>query len=374
LAVLMKNHMITTPIVAGLILCMVLYYQADLIAGDKPLLSEAIAKEINTKGVAAATKQFASAYKTDKDQYTVDMEGISELGKKFMQENNFEAAGAVMQIAAPYMMMITLGAQDTYSAEMADQIAEEKHRQEDRQEQYQEQEKRSQEKLKAERDIAMKEPVSATSLTGTKPLIDLNVEFSAISYLDATNPGGRKYNSVLNINHGLKKTRFENKKKQHEPISIFRFDKGVIWLVHREKKRYAGLKLYQEFKLTTGMGIGSHVDHLMRARSTLLSPKGLKDMGKETINGHRTTHYYKKISNLGYEDGYDTYHYWVSDKGILIKMQLSAPEVGYTLETRDIKLTRQADGLFVPPDDYRKAGHRISWKEEKRKLDAINKN
>jgi len=64
----------------------------------------------------------------------------------------------------------------------------------------------------------------------------------------------------------------------------------------------------------------------------------------------------------------------VSENGILIKMQLSAPEVGYTLETRDIKLTGQEDSLFVPPEGYRKAGHRISWKEEKRKLDAGNKN
>jgi len=253
-------------------------------------------------------------------------------------------------------------------------MAEQKRIQKTRQEKYREQQKKGQQKLTAERDLAMKEPGSDAGHSGTEPLIDVNVEYSATSYLDATNPGGRKFKSILNINHGSMQTRFENKKKRHEPISIFRYDKGIIWLVHRETKRYAGVKLYQEFKLTTGMGIGSHIDHLMRARRILLSPRGLMDMGKETINDHRTTHYYKKIRNRGYEDGYDIYHYWVSENGILIKMQLSAPEVGYTLETRDIKLTGQEDSLFVPPEGYRKAGHRISWKEEKRKLDAGNKN
>jgi len=30
------------------------------------------------------------------------------------------------------------------------------------------------------------------------------------------------------------------------------------------------------------------------------------------------------------------------------------------------------NNLFLPPPDYKKAGHRISWEEEKQKLDAAS--
>lgn len=95
-------------------------------------------------------------------------------------------------------------------------------------------------------------------------------------------------------------------------------------------------------------------------------------MGKETIDGHETTHYWKKVRNLGYEDGLDVTDYWVSDNGILIKMKLTVPEVSVILETRDIKLMGHVNNLFLPPPDYKKAGHRISWKAEKQKLDAAS--
>ncbi len=359
--------------VLGLILCLAIYLSSDLFAGEKPLLSEAIAKAIDTKGVAAATRQFASNYGEDKDKYTVDMQGISELGRKYMEANNFEAVSAVMQIAAPYMQTMVAGTREAQSEAMSEKLTGHG-RQEDRKDtKYLERNRQSQASAKVDHEPAQSTPATLSGNAGQTSLIDTDVEYSAISYLDATNPGGGKFRSTLNIHHAPKMIRFENPEKREEPITIFRYDKGVIWLVHPEQRGYEGVKLYQEFKLAKGMGFGSHLDNLMYARQALLSPTGLMDMGNETIEGQNTTHYHKKTRNSGYENGYDIYDYWVSESGILVKMQLTAPEVGYTLETRDIKMGSQVEDLFVPPVDYRKAGHRISWREEKQKLEAAEK-
>jgi hypothetical protein len=96
----------------------------------------------------------------------------------------------------------------------------------------------------------------------------------------------------------------------------------------------------------------------------------LKKMGEENIDGENCTRYQKKKSNPYHENKFDVTDYWINDKGILIKMHYAGPDVSGTLETKDIKLVKQPDHLFIPPPDYKKAGNRISWKEEKQKLDA----
>ena len=354
----------------GLVLCLMLLVSTYAVAGDKPLLSEAIARAIDTKGPAAATREFTRNYEKDKDRYVVDMKGLSRLTNRYVQANNFEAVTAASQMAQPYLSRITADALRTQAPKMEKRMEEMRRRQLADQEKYRQQERQRREAFQKKHDVALNKPVPSRSVSGAKPLINPDVEYSAVSYLDATNPGGGKFRSTLYITHDKKKTRFENREKRHEPISIFRYDKRVMWLVHREQKGYEGVKLYQEFKLTGGMGIGSHIDNLMYARRALLSPKGLKNVGKETVNGQSTTHYYKKVRNLGYEEGHDIYHYWVSDDGILVRVKLTSVEVAHTLDTRNIQRGHQADGLFVPPADYRKAGTRINWKEEKRKLDA----
>ena len=74
------------------------------VAQDKPLLSEEIRKMIDANGVEAAKKQFEEQYEKDKDRYNVDMEGIEALSNRYIQAGNYEAAGAVMEIATPFMM------------------------------------------------------------------------------------------------------------------------------------------------------------------------------------------------------------------------------------------------------------------------------
>lgn len=205
---------------------------------------------------------------------------------------------------------------------------------------------------------------------GEKTILDDDVEYSATSYLHAINPGGMSYKNILNMNHAPDMIRFTNPKKKHAPVHIFRYDQGIIWMIHPEMKRYEGVKLYQEFELKNGMGISAHIDHIMRTQSALKSPEKLKNLGKEIIDEHGCTHYQKRDPNPYHENAFDITDYWISDEGILIKMQYAGPDVSGTLETKDIKLDKQPDHLFSPPPDYKKAGHRISWKEEKQKLDA----
>jgi hypothetical protein len=278
-----------------------------------------------------------------------------------------------MQIALPYMMGGNPATQDIYAKAMAAQRAEQAQTKEQRLEKIRHQQiKRDQERQKQQQQLAMKQQAAAADQPRAKPLIDESVAYSAISYFNATNPNGRKFHSELYINHAPNMTRYENRKKLHERINIFRYDKGVIWSVHREdKKRYAGVKLYQEFKLKKGLGLTSHIDNLMHMRHALLSPKDLKDMGQETVDGHETTHYYKRDTPP--YGGFNDYHYWINGRGIVVRMKVeTSGKVGYTIENKNITLAKQAGDLFVIPAGYKKAGHHIDWRKEKEKLDAGN--
>lgn len=205
------------------------------------------------------------------------------------------------------------------------------------------------------------------------PITDPEVEYSAASYFKAKNPGGAGYKNTLNINYAPNMIRFSNPASKHEPVVIFRYDKRVIWLVHPEMRGYEGVKLYQEFKLTSGMGINSHIDQIMRTEAALKSPGKLANLGEENIDGHTCTHYQMRKPNIENPDESFVTDYWISDQKILVKMQYSGAEVSGVLETKDIKFGKQSEDLFNPPPDYKKGGARISWKEEKQKLDAMKK-
>jgi hypothetical protein len=72
-------------LVTMLALCLLPSYCTLLVAADKPLLSEAIAKGTDNHGVAATAEMFAQSFENDKDAYTVDMDGVANLGKKYMK-------------------------------------------------------------------------------------------------------------------------------------------------------------------------------------------------------------------------------------------------------------------------------------------------
>jgi hypothetical protein len=74
-----------------------------ILAQDKMLLSEAIQKELNAKGIESAKKYFAGQFETNKNSYEVDMDGISELSGKYANAGKIELSGAVMEIASSFM-------------------------------------------------------------------------------------------------------------------------------------------------------------------------------------------------------------------------------------------------------------------------------
>ncbi len=97
------NFSSTTKLTATLFLlfCIALFNSA--LAQDKPLLSEAIRKAIDTKGIEAAKKQFVELDQSQRDSYDIDMQGISELTSAYVQSGNMEAASAVSEIASPFL-------------------------------------------------------------------------------------------------------------------------------------------------------------------------------------------------------------------------------------------------------------------------------
>jgi len=86
-----------------LVILVTILAPAFLTAQEKPLLSEAIKKVIDTNGIEAAKNHFADEYKLDKNHYKVDMKGVSSLAAEYSKTKNYAAAGAVMEIASPYM-------------------------------------------------------------------------------------------------------------------------------------------------------------------------------------------------------------------------------------------------------------------------------
>jgi hypothetical protein len=129
----------------NLLIVISLVASALLIAQDKPLLSEAIHEAIDEQGIDEAKKHFAKLYESKKDHYEIDMGGISALSSAYAQDNNIEAAGAVMEIATPYMQYLLSASMSKESNEMIQMLAEKERKEEEEQQKNQEKEKSLQE-------------------------------------------------------------------------------------------------------------------------------------------------------------------------------------------------------------------------------------
>ena len=210
--------------------------------------------------------------------------------------------------------------------------------------------------------------------TTAESLLTADAEYSATSYLASTGPGASSYRHAMTIRHAPGMVRFEPLENSQQPTHIFRYDKGVVWAIFPENQRYPGVRKYQEFELRNGTGFDSHVDTLMRASVALKKPEELQNLGEDTINGYVTTHYQKRDPVPWLTNEFVVTDYWINDAGLLIKMTASGPDVSSTMEMKDIQLGKQPEYLFVPPPGYEKAGHFINWAEEKKKLDAADRN
>jgi len=96
-------------------------------AQDKQNLSDAIREMIDNEGVESAKKHFLSMSSPERQQYHVDMEGISELTNDYLEEANFDALTAISEISAPFMQDMISESMEQYAPglqemeQMADQ-------------------------------------------------------------------------------------------------------------------------------------------------------------------------------------------------------------------------------------------------------------
>ena len=212
------------------------------------------------------------------------------------------------------------------------------------------------------------------AIASGEPLLDTTMAYSATSHYQS-HIGGRTWKSTRSIDQSHDRVRYTNPERASDPFYIFRLDQDVIWKVFAENKFYAGVLLYQEFPLSGTRSIGDpHIDQLITVHATLASPQNLADAGQERIDGQPATHFQLRRPNLSYPDQFEQYDYWVSASGLLLKASYAGPEnTRWTLENTGLRLGAQPDDRFMPPPGYSKAGMRISWKEEKQKLEAAQR-
>lgn len=107
-------------------------------AQDKPLLSDAIQQEIDANGADTAKQKFASMNPSEREQYEVDMEGISELTNSYLEDGHMEALMAIAEITGVFMQdavaqsMEQYGDENDAMEEMAEQKKERIQREEER--------------------------------------------------------------------------------------------------------------------------------------------------------------------------------------------------------------------------------------------------
>jgi hypothetical protein len=143
------NYFSTSKLSAVLFsLFCIAWFNTSMVAQDKPLLSEAIRKAIDTKGIEAAKTQFAGMDQSQRDSYNVDMKAISELTNEYVQAGNMEAAGAISEISAPFLQDMITKSMNQYAPElserMKEQQAEKEQRAKEREEERKQQRKQQQ--------------------------------------------------------------------------------------------------------------------------------------------------------------------------------------------------------------------------------------
>jgi hypothetical protein len=114
-------------------------------AQDKPLLSDAIQQEIDANGADVAKEKFASMDPNEREQYEVDMEGISKLTNAYLEDGNMEALMAISEITSVFMQDVIAHSMEQYGAEIGamEKMAEQQEAEQEQERMQQEEEKAS---------------------------------------------------------------------------------------------------------------------------------------------------------------------------------------------------------------------------------------
>ena len=117
---------------------------------------------------------------------------------------------------------------------------------------------------------------------------------------------------------------------------IFRFDKGVIWILMPARN------MYMEQSIKNVPGWKEELKILKKEK-----------VGKETINGIKTTHY--KTVGENSQGKKFAGESWLSDEGIAIRNDMQADDgsgIIIRTELKDLKIGKQDDSLFEVPAGY----------------------
>jgi hypothetical protein len=122
-------------------------------------------------------------------------------------------------------------------------------------------------------------------------------------------------------------------------ITIFRKDKGVVWIL------MPGQMMYME------MMAGSHKNITPIDPDELEKIGKKKIIGKETVNGYMCSKYHITFN----DPSMGAATYWISEKlNFPVKMEMDGPSGPMVMEYRNIQEKTVSDSLFNIPSGYQK--------------------
>jgi len=133
--------------------------------------------------------------------------------------------------------------------------------------------------------------------------------------------------------HRPDRWRLEVKGEKHTDISIFRLDKKVIWILLPKEKQYMAGSLSDE-DVPLPARIPGEIDRAV--------------VGQEEVEGFMCD---KLMVRYSKGDEVGEMVFWVSPQ-LGVPLRSEAPDLGWKVELKNIKLGPQPDELFEPPADY----------------------
>ncbi len=159
---------------------------------------------------------------------------------------------------------------------------------------------------------------------------DSRAQYSAVEHMST--PQGDVEAKVF-VMPGMKRM------EMHDATQIFRFDKGVIWVLMPRQR------MYMEKPIAAAPGGSANLKYIER-----------KKLGKETVNGISATKY-KTVAQDSQGNRLEGLS-WLTDDGILVKndMQVSdgARNAQIKTEITDLKVGEQDPSLFEIPQGFNK--------------------
>jgi hypothetical protein len=191
--------------------------------------------------------------------------------------------------------------------------------------------------------------IAATALTGAAQAdemqeylekfgIDRNAAFSGTRHME-TKEG--QLDSF--VRQDGEKVRMEMNYGGQSAVVITRFDKGLTYLL------MPSMSMYREMDMKDAQEVGSSDIDFSEA----------SEVGREPVNGYDCTKYKAKFKNK--QGGKGGGYYWVSDEGILMKVDMiyqSRKQKGQRMkfEMRDLDIGPQDPTAFEVPANYSKMG------------------